>query len=146
MWLSLWTVPSHVTLYRHEREVPAARVVYILLWSPTCKAQHGEEVRNDDHIDYSSSVVFARWRRVGIFSLARVASCAARWNRARQFLHGSHWWWFKNAYIDPGVFNERHGCAGLLGFGNQPIIASTSSGTEWLPSSGLLMSSTSPVG
>jgi hypothetical protein len=24
MWLSLWTVPSHVTLYRHEREAPAA--------------------------------------------------------------------------------------------------------------------------
>ena len=31
-----------------------------------------EEVRNDDHSDCSSSIVSARWRRVGIFSLARI--------------------------------------------------------------------------
>jgi hypothetical protein len=46
-------------------------------------------VRNDNHIDYSSSVVFARWRRVGVFSLARVAlanhlRCSARWNQGQQ--------------------------------------------------------------
>src|ERR1017187_8510664 len=32
-----------------------------------------EEVRNDDPIDYCCAVVCTRWRRVGIFSLARVA-------------------------------------------------------------------------
>ena len=49
-------------------------MAYIQLWSSTCHVVQREEVRNDDHIDNSSSVVFARWRRVGIFSLARLAS------------------------------------------------------------------------
>jgi hypothetical protein len=41
-------------------------------------------VRNDDHIDYSSSFVFTGWRRVGIFSLARVAS-ANHLRRSRRY-------------------------------------------------------------
>jgi len=77
-------------------------MAYIQLWSSTCKLLQREEVRNDDHIDNSSSVVFARWRRVGIFSLARVAStnrltCSAGGARAKTFgVHfstASHCFW-----------------------------------------------------
>jgi hypothetical protein len=45
---------------------------HLRLWSLICTAQDGVEVKYDDHIGYSSGVVFAWWRRLGIFSLARL--------------------------------------------------------------------------
>ena len=57
---------------------PAGAIGYLVslcipLWPSICIALNGEEVRNDDHTYRSSGVVCARWRGMGIFSLARVA-------------------------------------------------------------------------
>ena len=50
-----------------------------------------EEVKHVDDIDNSSSLVFARWRGLGIFSLARVVPadhlvCFARWTQGQEVL------------------------------------------------------------
>ena len=97
---------------------PAGAIGYLVslcipLWPSICIALNGEEVRNDDHTYRSSGVVCARWRGMGIFSLARVApagSLTAPLSRDRAAGGGrrdGRAWVARSAFSPPGGTTAR---------------------------------------